>query len=150
MKKFETTIFESKPNAYYIYNAVVDLHQGNVSSSSQIAENKESLFERIGNTATSRVKFVGSDLRDGFLNVYFIVLDNGKTLLYLHGNATGTPLSRGGNFMDIDINHINHIIIERYLKDNVKKWSELYSRREWIKLINVVNNSFDEILELMQ
>ncbi|MCC7331470.1 MAG: hypothetical protein IT232_02580 [Flavobacteriales bacterium] len=149
MNKFDTTIYETNPNAYYIYNAIVNLHQG-VVSSRQITQDKEFLFERITNTASSRVTFVGSDLRDGFLNIYLIVLDNGKAFLYLHGNAPNTPLSRGGKFMDMDLSQIDHTIIERYLKENVKKWTEFYSQRELLKLINAVNNSFNEILELMQ
>jgi hypothetical protein len=149
MINFNTTITDPAPKAYYIFNSIINLNSGHINPR-QIASDKEMLFERIPLTNDSRITFTGADTRDGFINVYYIVLHNKKTYLFLHGNAPDIPLSRGGSFIELkDLDRIDYRTIERYLIENTPLWSSLYQARNWTELINAINRSFNDLQSLM-
>lgn len=145
MRSFKTIIKDPKPIVFYIYNATVNLQSGKVTSK-EITEGKEQFFERIPDTGKSRILFKGAEIKNGFVNVYFIVLENKKAYFYLKGNTPETAIKRGDFFMDIkDLNTINKGFIETYLQSSIKEWSKLYVASEWTKLEDAVNSAFDAL-----
>lgn len=142
MSEFE--IYDNNPVLDYVYNAMMNLYDRTFISK-HVTSEKHQLISRVPFTNKSEFNFPRKDTGEGFIQVWYIVLNNGRSYLFIVGTIFSTPVRVGGYYRDFNIEDINHQPLETCLKKKTKIWIEMYKRKKITLLIDEVNNLVNHI-----
>jgi hypothetical protein len=137
MGEFE--IYDINPELDYVYNVMMNLYDRTFISK-HITSEKGRLIRRIPFTNKSEFNFPSENTGEGFIQIWYIVLNNGRSYLFIVGTILTTPVRVGGYYGDINIEDIKHQPMERCLKIKTKTWIKMYAKRKTTLLIDEMNN----------
>lgn len=150
MEQFQIDIFETKPVPAYILRGEVNLHSGK-STIDEVQKADEFVFERIHQTPKSKLTFRNAERKEGIIYFYFIAMENTHSYMYILGETNERPIIRGGAFIEVDIEDCKDVgdIVAQYIGNNAKKFAGLYADKESPALINALNKSITQLLDLI-
>lgn len=150
MDHFQIDIFETKPVSVYVLRGQVNLHSGKATIEEAEAAN-EFIFERIHQTPKSKLTFTKAERKEGILYFYFVVFDNTHSYMYIIGQTNERPLIRGGAFIEVDAEDSKDVgaIVSKYIEGNTKRFADLYAQTDSPALINALNKSINQLLDLI-
>lgn len=143
MADFE--IYETNVTIAYTYNVSINLHDGTYYAR-QVTDG-QILVSRIEMTAKSKFTFPGTDTGEGLIQLWLIILQNGRSFLYAIGTLGGTPIKVGGNFGDYHNSNEVRTATGDYVRVKIKEWANIYSRKDTVGLINEMNNLINNLHE---
>jgi hypothetical protein len=71
--------------------------------------------------------------------------------MYIIGETNERPIIRGGAFIEVDVEDCKDVgdIVAQYIGNNAKKFATLYADKESPALINALNKSISQLLDLI-
>ena len=150
MDHFQIDIFEIKPVPAYILRGKINLNSGK-STIDEVQSSDEFVFERIHQTPKSKLTFRNAERNEGLLYFYFITLENTHSYMYIIGQTNDRPIIRGGAFIEVDVENSKDVgdIVAQYIGNHSKKFATLYADKESPALIDALNKSIGQILDLI-
>jgi hypothetical protein len=137
MSLFE--INDSNPQLHYAYNVKMSFYDRTFISRHITSENDQ-LVKWISGKNKFHFNFPSIDKSEGFIHVWYIVLENEKSYLMAFGTILSTPIQVGGYFGDIKKEDISYRRIEKHLKRKAKKCTHLYVKKKLPDLVDEMNN----------
>jgi hypothetical protein len=108
-------------------------------------------FTKVPNSVKSSIEFLSAKPDEGFLNLFFVHIDNNNSFLFLLGNVLSTRIFVGGNFLHgTDTIKLDKAVLPKYIDKNIKSWKLKYKLGDIVGILTSTNLLMQDVYKLVK